>query len=62
MQTTYHGSYEGLGAAWGEFMARIEATGHEAADGLWECYTTGPANNPDPAAWRTELSKPLVES
>jgi len=59
-QTTYHGGYEGLGSAWGEFMAAIKAAGHETAEGLWECYVLGPEGDPDPAAWRTELSKPLV--
>jgi len=58
-RTVYHGSYEGLGDAWGEFMGWIEANGHEPADDLWECYTTGPESSPDPAAWRTELNRPL---
>jgi effector-binding domain-containing protein len=59
-QTTYIGGYEGLGVAWGEFMAAIEAAGHATAEGLWECYVVGPEGHPDPAAWRTELSKPLA--
>jgi hypothetical protein len=25
-----------------------------------ECYTVGPETNPDPAAWRTELYRPLI--
>jgi effector-binding domain-containing protein len=60
-QTTYHGGYEGLGSAWGKFMEKIKVAGHKTADGLWECYVTGPEANADPSAWRTELSKPLVE-
>jgi effector-binding domain-containing protein len=59
-QTTYHGGYEGLGAAWGEFMAAIKAEGRETVEGLWECYVVGPEGNADPAAWRTVLSKPLA--
>ncbi len=59
-QTIYIGGYEGLGAAWGEFMAAIEAAGHATAEGLWECYTLGPDADADPAAWRTVLSKPLA--
>jgi effector-binding domain-containing protein len=58
-RTVYHGSYEGLGDAWGEFMDWIEANGHQPAEDLWECYTTGPESGSDPAAWCTELNRPL---
>lgn len=60
-RTVYHGPYEGLGDAWGEFMEWIEAAGHAQAQDLWECYLTGPESNPDPATWRTELNRPLAE-
>jgi effector-binding domain-containing protein len=60
-RTVYHGPYEGLGDAWGEFMEWIEANGHTPAPDLWECYTAGPESNPDPAAWRTELNRPLID-
>ena len=59
-RTVYHGGYEGLGAAWGEFDAWVAANGHKPASGLWECYVAGPESNPDPAAWRTELNRPLA--
>ena len=59
-RTVYHGGYEGLGAAWGEFQAWIAAAGHTPAADLWECYLAGPESGPDPATWRTELNKPLV--
>ena len=59
-RTTYHGPYEGLGAAWGEFDARVVADGHTPAASLWECYAAGPESNPDPATWRTELNRPLL--
>ena len=59
-RTVYHGGYEGLGAAWGEFIAWIEANGHTPASNLWEYYVTGPESGPDPATWRTELNRPLV--
>ena len=48
-RTVYHGPYEGLGAAWGEFGEWIAFTGHESAANLWECYVAGPESNPDPA-------------
>jgi effector-binding domain-containing protein len=59
-RTTYHGGYEGLGAAWGEFLAAIKAEGRETVEGFWEIYVIGPEGDPDPAAWRTELSKALA--
>jgi effector-binding domain-containing protein len=58
-RTTYHGPYEGLGDAWGEFIASIIAQGHTPAPDLWERYLSGPESSPDPAAWRTELNRPL---
>jgi effector-binding domain-containing protein len=60
VQTTYHGGYEGLGSAWGEFIGMIRAAGHKTVDGLYECYAVGPEASTDPKAWRTVLSKELV--
>src|SRR5260370_15307108 len=34
-RTIYHGGYEGLGDAWGEFSAWIDAEGHTQAPNLW---------------------------
>lgn len=59
-RTVYHGPFEGLGAAWGEFTTWIDAEGLEAQPGLWECYLAGPESSPDPAQWRTEFNKPLA--
>jgi effector-binding domain-containing protein len=59
-RTVYHGAYEGLSAAWGEFVAWIAAEGHTPAPDLWECYVAGPESSPDPANWRTELNRPLI--
>jgi effector-binding domain-containing protein len=59
-RTVYHGPYEDLGAAWGEFMEWIASEGHKPAPDLWECYLAGPESNPDPASWRTELNRPLI--
>lgn len=58
-QTVYHGPYEGLGEAWGEFLDWITANGHSPAQDLYQCYVAGPESSPDPANWRTELTKPL---
>jgi effector-binding domain-containing protein len=59
-RTVYHGDYEGLGAAWGEFGAWIEANARKPGPNLWEYYVAGPESNPDPASWRTELNRPLI--
>jgi effector-binding domain-containing protein len=59
-RTIYHGGYEGLGDAWGEFMDWIEAQGLLPADDLWECYTTGPEASDNPADWCTQLNRPLL--
>jgi effector-binding domain-containing protein len=60
-RTVYHGPYEGLGPAWGEFEAWISTAGHRPAPDLWECYVAGPESSPDPAQWRTELNRPLQD-
>lgn len=60
-RTVYHGPYEGLPGAWGEFDAWIQSEGHTRAEDLWECYVDGPHSHPDPAGWRTELNRPLVD-
>jgi effector-binding domain-containing protein len=60
-RTVYHGPYEGLGAAWGEFQAWIAANGHRPAPDLYECYLAGPESSPSPENWRTELNQPLID-
>jgi effector-binding domain-containing protein len=58
-RTVYHGSYEGLGEAWGQLMSWIESGGHTPGPDFWEIYTAGPEGSPDPSTWRTELNRPL---
>ena len=58
-RSIYHGPYDGLPSAWGEFDKWMRANGHEQADNLWELYSVGPQSTPDPANWRTELNRPL---
>jgi len=59
-RTIYHGPYQGLPGAWGEFVDWMKANGHEQAEDLWEVYSVGPRSSPDPANWRTELNRPLT--
>ncbi len=59
VRTTFHGTYEGLPEAWGEFDEWIAVNGHTPADDLYEQYVLGPESSEDPADWRTELTRPL---
>lgn len=59
-KTIYHGPYEGLPGAWGEFSEWISAQGLKTAPDLWECYVAGPESNADSSTWRTELCRPVV--
>ena len=60
-RTVYHGAYQGLPDAWGEFVKWMKANGHEQAGDLWEVYVVGPQSSPDAANWRTELNRPLTK-
>ena len=59
-RTHYRGPYEGLPGAWPELEAWIEANGHESALDLWEVYVVDPSVSADPAAWTTQLNRPLA--
>ncbi|MEP7352331.1 MAG: GyrI-like domain-containing protein [Acidobacteriota bacterium] len=59
-RTIYRGSYEGLGAAWGEFDAWIRANGHTTAPGIFETYLKGPESGQDSPLWETELIHPIA--
>jgi len=61
VRTVYHGPYEGLGGAWHEFAEWLEANGYKTTGDLYECYLVGPESSPNPAGWRTELSRPVIE-
>src|SRR6476646_539788 len=41
-RTVYSCRYEGLPAAWGEFMQWMKVNGHAQAEDLWEVYSVGP--------------------
>jgi effector-binding domain-containing protein len=60
VRTVYHGGYEGLHSAWAEFDAWIASEGLAIGPNLWEVYVKGPESGLDPAAWRTELNRPLI--
>jgi len=60
-RTVYSGGYEGLGAAWGQFLEALDAQGIKTTPDLWEVYTVGPESGPDATAYRTELIKPIAD-
>ena len=59
-RTIYSGPYEGLGEAWGAFLAWIASNGHTRQTDLWEIYQRGPESSNDASAWRTELVQPIA--
>ena len=59
-QAIYHGGYEGLATAWGELDAWLATQPLVPRADLWEVYAAGPESSADPAAWRTELNRPLA--
>lgn len=59
-RTVYSGGYDGLGGAWGEFVAWTEANNLKTRDDLWERYLVGPESGGGPEGWRTELNRPLA--
>jgi len=60
VRTIYHGPYEGLPQAWGEFDAWIQQRGQAVAPDLVEIYLVGPESGTDGSKWQTELRRPLA--
>jgi uncharacterized protein YndB with AHSA1/START domain/effector-binding domain-containing protein len=60
-RTIHRGPYEGLPSTWGALDAWVAANGLTPRPDLWECYVFGPESTTDPASFRTELNRPLVE-
>ena len=55
------GDYAGLANGWAGLLGWVQAHGFATRPDFWEVYVTGPEASPDPAAWRTQLNKPLKE-
>jgi effector-binding domain-containing protein len=60
VRAVYSGDYKGLPAAWGEFIAWINARNLQTRDDLWERYIVGPESGMDPEEWHTEMNRPLA--
>lgn len=61
VRTIYHGGYEGLPSAWGEFMTWIESNGLKISEEIWERYLVNPNSETDSSKWQTELNRPISE-
>jgi len=57
----YRGPYEGLVDAWAEFGEWLGTQRVRQGQTLWETYLVGPESSPDPAEWRTQLNRPLLD-
>lgn len=53
--TSYLGGYDGLGAAWGAFLAEVGAAGHQPSSRFFEAYVSNPTEVADPSTLRTDL-------
>lgn len=55
----YHGAYDGLGEAWGGFLAWVGDQGLTPSGPMWEVYVTEPTPETDPATLQTDLFVPV---
>ncbi len=60
-RTVFQGDYAGLPEAWGQFQAWLDTKAHNTASDLWEVYLVNPNSNPNPAEWRTELNRQIID-
>lgn len=58
-RTVHEGSYDRLSDSWRALWEWIVSRGLEAADEMWEVYTSEPGPDVDPTTLRTDLSWPL---
>lgn len=61
VRAVFHGNYDGLHQAWPAFDAWIAANGLKTSGELWEQYVHGPQSTENPAEYRTELSRQVIE-
>lgn len=62
VRTVYHGGYEGLVPAWGEFMAWIASNDLKISEEIWERYLINPESESDSSKWQTELNRQIREA
>jgi effector-binding domain-containing protein len=59
-RTIYHGPYEGLPDAWGQFSQWMSEQGLERTEDFWEHYQVGPQSTSNSSEYQTELNRPLI--
>ena len=57
---TYVGPYEEMEEAYAALVAWVADRGGKTAGDPWEIYLSDPAEEPDPASWRTEIVMPFT--
>lgn len=60
MMVSHRGPYEGTGDAHNFLHKHIAVSDHDFAGVPWEVYVTGPADEPDPQDWITEIYYPVA--
>lgn len=53
------GPYESLSSTYTALEDWLAGQGLRPTAGMWECYLTDPASEPNPARWRTEIFCPV---
>lgn len=61
LMTTLQGSYDGMAAATAALGAEVAARGVQVGP-MFNIYRVGPAQNPDPDSWITDVCLPITES
>ncbi len=56
---THVGDYESLAQSYEQLVAWAETEDLTLSEAMWECYLSDPADDPDPATWRTLIVWPL---
>ena len=57
--TVHEGSYETVGATYGQLMAWIEVSGYRMTGPVREVYLRGPESGGDPSTYVTEIQLPV---
>ena len=57
--TEHLGPYDGLAETYTELLQQIGECGLRTSGHAFERYLVGPAHNPDPASWRTQVCFPI---
>jgi effector-binding domain-containing protein len=60
--TVHEGSYETVGATYGQLMAWIEANGYRMCGPVREVYVRGPESGGDPSTYVTEIQLPVEKA